>query len=186
MEPASRLGPGTRTVIVAGLAVAVGLVVWVATGSTRDGSGEAEAGLTGSARLVTEGELAALPDEVGHAVYWAGGQADSRLEVSSDGSGNVHLRYLTGDAEPGSLEQTFLDVGTYPFTGAYTATRALAATKGVKAVRVGDGIGFMDPARPYSVILAWPSQPDLQVEVYHPEKRRALEIVRGGDIVPVP
>jgi len=35
------------------------------------------------------------------------------------------------------------------------------------------------------VIIAWPEQPDLQVEVYDPVKNRALDIVRSGDIVPV-
>jgi hypothetical protein len=48
-----------------------------------------------------------------------------------------------------------------------------------------NGVGFYDPSNPYSVIIAWPNQPDLQVEVYDPVKNRALEVVRSGDIVPV-
>ena len=53
-------------------------------------------------------------------------------------------------------------------------------------VRAGKAIGFYQKNRPYSVILSYPSRPDLQVEVYHPEKNAALEIVKQGDIVSMP
>lgn len=184
--PLRRLGPGPRTVIVAGIAVAVGLAVWVATGSVRDGSDQAVAGSGHGPRIVTEGELTEVPDQIGHAVFWAGPKDGSRLEVSSDTSGNVHLRYLPDGVEAGDPDQSYLDIGTYPFTGAYNATRSLSDGTGLQTIRVSGGVGFMDRERPYSVIVAWPSQPDLQVEVYHPEKYRALEVVRSGDIVPVP
>lgn len=184
--PLGRFSPGTRIVIIAGIAVVVGLAVWVATGSVRDGASQAVAGGGSGPRILGDDELADVPDQVGHAVFWAGAKADSRVEVSDDASGNVHLRYLPDSAEAGAPEQAYLDIGTYPFTGAYEATRSLAGDDGLKSIRVRGGVGFMDRTRPYSVIMAWPSQPDLQVEVYHPEKHRALEIVRSGDIVPVP
>ncbi len=184
--PLARLGSGSKIVIIAGIAVVVGLAVWVATGTVRDGSSQAVAGPGSGPRIVGEEQVSEVPDQVGHAVYWAGPKPGSKLEVNDDATGNVHLRYLSEDAEAGTASQAYLDIGTYPFRGAYNATRSLSDGNGVQTIRVRDGVGFMDRDRPYSVIVAWPSQPDLQVEVYHPEKYRALEIVRGGDIVPVP
>lgn len=184
--PLGRFGPGARIAIIAGLAVAFGLAVWVVTAPSRDGS-EATAGSLDGPRLVADDELTDVPDEVGHAVFWAGEQPGAEVEFSDDAGGNVHLRYLTDGADAGTAAQSYLDIGTYPFNGAYEATRSLAGGKGLETVDLGGGgIGFMDRARPYSVIMAWPNQPDLQIEVYHPEKRRALEIVRDGDIVPLP
>ncbi len=133
----------------------------------------------------SEADLAGLPSDVGHQVFWAGPQSDTQLEFSSDETGNVHLRYLTGDAEAGDPNQSFLNIGSYPFAGAYEATRKLANGPNVVKITEHGGVGFYDPANPYSVIIAWPSQPDLQVEVYDPEKNRSLEFVRSGDIVPV-
>jgi hypothetical protein len=141
--------------------------------------------VSGDARIVSEDELGALPEEVNHEVFWAGPHSDTELEFSADDAGNVHIRYLTGEAEAGDASQGFLNIGSYPFAGAYEATRKLANSPGVVKVTEHGGVGFYDPANPYSVIIAWQDHPDLQVEVYDPVKNRALEVVRSGDIVPV-
>jgi hypothetical protein len=135
--------------------------------------------------MVSEEELAALPAEVGHEIFWAGPVSGTELEFSNDPAGNVHIRYLTGGAEAGEPTQTYLNIGSYPFEGAYEATRNLSNGEGLIKVTEHGGVGFYDPSNPYSVIIAWPDQPNLQVEVYDPEKNRALEVVRSGDIVPV-
>lgn len=190
-----KAGPGQRATIIAFAAILVGVAVWGLTACNRDGDPNPDSSTasatpstamdSGDARIVSESDLAGLPAEVGHQVYWAGPRPDTQIEFSRDETGNVHLRYLTDGAEAGDPVQSFLNIGSYPFTGAYEATRKLANGPGVVKVAQREGIGFYDPKNPYSVIIAWPDQPDLQVEVYDPEKNRALEVVRSGDIVPV-
>jgi hypothetical protein len=183
------MSAGQRVTVLAFAAILVGVAVWGLTACNRDGdpsTGSSEMAMaTGDARIVSESDLPGLPSEVGHQVFWAGALSGTKLEFSSDETGNVHLRYLTEDAEAGDAKQSYLNIGSYPFAGAYQATRKLANGPNVVKVTEHGGIGFYDPSNPYSVIIAWPSQPDLQVEVYDPEKNRALDIVRSGDIVPV-
>ena len=176
-----------RAAVLAFAAVIVGVAVWGLTACNRDGDPTSSSSppISGDARIVTESDLASLPQEVGHQVFWAGPQDGTEMEFSHDESGNVHLRYLTGGTEAGDPDQGFLNIGTYPFTGAYEATRKLANGQGLVKVEQGKGIGFYDPDNPYSVIIAWPDQPDLQIEVYDPQANRALDFVRSGDIVPV-
>lgn len=183
------MSAGQRAMVLGFTAILVGVAVWGLTACNRDGDPSSAATemsmISGDARIVSEADLAGLPSDVGHQVFWAGPQSDTQLEFSSDETGNVHLRYLTGDAEAGDPNQSFLNIGSYPFAGAYEATRKLANGPNVVKITEHGGVGFYDPANPYSVIIAWPSQPDLQVEVYDPEKNRSLEFVRSGDIVPV-
>lgn len=184
------LGGGQRVAVLTFVAVIAGIAVWWMTGCNRDGDPAAPTSAAmamgaGDARLVTEDELAVLPEEVGHEVYWAGTREGTEIEFTSDESGNVHLRYLTDGAEAGAAGQGFLNIGSYPFAGAYKATRELANVPGLVKVTEHNAVGFFDPANPYSVIVAWPEHPDLQIEVYDPVKNRALEVVRSGDIVPV-
>jgi len=179
--------------MIAFAAILVGVAVWGITACNRDGdptSNSASANSlasmdSGDAEIVSEGDLGDLTDRVGHQVFWAGPEAGTQIEFSHDEAGNVHIRYLTDGAEAGDPNQTYLNIGSYPFSGAYEATRKLANGAGLVKVTEHGGVGFFDPNNPYSVIIAWPGDPDLQVEVYDPVKNRALEIVRSGDIVPV-
>ena len=181
------LGPGPRVLIVVGVALFAGILIWFLTGCNRDEGSDVMVGTANGAHIVSADELDDFPDEVGHNVFWAGERDDTELELSDDETGNVHVRYLTDGAEAGTTEQTYLDIGTYPFEGAYDTTKNLSGQAKLTPVDVGeDGIGFYDPKNPYSVILAFPDEPNLQIEVYHPDKNAALDVVRSGDIVPVP
>ena|GEM_PF-999665 len=181
-------GPGPRVAIVLGIALLVGISVWLATGCNRDDtSSVAMPGASAeNARLVAVSDVDSIPGEIGHEVFWAGERPDSEVEVSDDPSGNVHLRYLDSSDQVGTLDQTFLNIGTYPFSGAFDITRDLTNRAGVVKVPVEGGVGFYDKKSPFSVIMAFANEPDLQIEVYHPEKNAALDVVRSGDIVPVP
>jgi len=181
------MSTGQRAAVIAFAAVLVGAAVWGITACNRDGDPASPAAVasSGDARIVSEEELAGLTDEAGHQIFWAGPQDDAATEYSIDSSGNVHVRYLTGGAPAGDPEQGYLNVGTYPFAGAYDATRKLASDPELVRVEEHGGIGFYDPKNRKSVIIAWPEYPDLQVEVYDPVDDRALDFVRGGDIVPV-
>jgi hypothetical protein len=181
------MGAGQRVAVIAFAAVVVGAVVWGLTSCNRDGdpASPATVAANGDARIVSEEELAALPAEAGHPIFWAGPLEDTETEYSIDASGNVHIRYLTDGAPAGDPDQGYLNVGTYPFAGAYEATRKLASEPDLVRVEEGGGIGFYDPNNRKSVIIAWPEYPDLQIEVYDPVDDRALDFVRRGDIVPV-
>jgi hypothetical protein len=173
--------------IVVGVALIVGISVWFLSGCNRDdGDVTITSGNLSDARIVPADELPSVAEEVGHEVFWAGEREDTEVEFSDDPSGNVHLRYLTEGNEAGTTAQTFLDIGTYPFNNAFETTRELSRQAALKKVPVEGGVGFYDKKQPYSVIMAFSDQPDLQIEVYHPEKNAALEVVREGDIVPVP
>jgi len=172
--------------MIVGAAVLVGVVTWFATSSNRDGGNPILGSASGDARMVESGEMAKATDEVGHSFFWAGERPGTKIELRHDEVGNTHVRYLTGDAQPGEPAQRFLDIGTYPFDGAREATRKLAGRQGLEPVRVGDAIGFFDPKRPTSVFLVFPDRPDYQVEIYHPDGDGALDVAMSGDIVPMP
>ena len=180
-------GLDSKVLIVVGIALLAGISVWFLTGCNRDGKDVAMPGGTLSdARIVPVDELSGLSEETGHEVFWAGERPDTEIEVSDDPSQNVHLRYLTGGSAAGTAEQTFLDIGTYPFSNAFQTTKELSKQSSLNEVPVDGGVGFYDKKNPFSVIMAFSDQPDLQIEVYHPEKNGALDVVRSGDIVPVP
>jgi len=167
-------------VVAAALLIAAG-AAWTIT--ARGGSGAVTAP-AGGPRLVSSGDLALIGILSGHPVFWAGSRPGERVQFSSSGSGNINLRYL--DPEHAAGSGSLLNVATYPFTGAYRATRRLAMDPDLRTIRIAGGIGFVDPDRPYRVVLAWPTHPDVQVAVYDPVRYRALRVVRTGAIVPVP
>jgi hypothetical protein len=172
--------------MIVGVAVLAGVAAWFVTSANRDGGNPILGTASGDPTVVESGEMEEVTDEIGHSVFWAGERPGTKIEVRHDESDNTHVRYLTGDAEPGDPAQTYLDIGTYPFEGAREATAELAGQQGLRRVTVGDGVGFFDPKRPTSVFLTFPDRPDYQVEVYHPDGDGALEVARSGDIVPMP
>lgn len=175
-----------RAGVVLALALLAGATAWFVTTGNRDGSNPILGTATGAPQLISADEMSSVPEEIGHTVFWAGERPGTSIEVSHDGVGNTHVRYLTDGAEAGTPEQAYLDIGTYPFKGARAATMELAAEQGLHMVRAGDGVGFYDSTRPTSVFLVFKSQPDYQVEVYHPKGEGALEVARSGGIVPMP
>jgi len=172
--------------MIVGVAVLVGVVTWFATSSSRDGGNPILGTASGDPKMVESGEMAKATDEIGHSVFWAGERPGTKIEIRHDEIGNTHVRYLTGDAQPGDPAQTFLDIGTYPFEGAHEATAKLAGQQGLRRVTIDDGVGFFDPKRPTSVFLVFTDLPDYQVEIYHPDGDGALEVALSGDIVPMP
>jgi hypothetical protein len=175
-----------RLATVAGLVVVAGLVTWFATSANRDGGNPILGTASGDPKMVESTEVKTIADEIGHTVFWAGERPDTKIELRHDELGNTHVRYLTGGAEPGDPDPAYLDIGTYPFENGYSVLSQMAAEDGRKQVKVGDAVGFYDPARPTNIYLGFPDRPDFQVEVFHPDPDGALEVVRSGDIVPMP
>jgi hypothetical protein len=175
-----------RIVTVAGIVVLAGLVTWFATSSSRDGGNPILGTASGDPKMLESDEVGTISDEIGQTIFWAGERPGTSIELSHDELGNTHVRYLTGDAEPGDPAPAYLDIGTYPFENGHKVISGMAAEDGLKRVRVGEAVGFYDPGRPTNIYLGFPDSPDFQVEVFHPEPDGALEVVRSGDIVPMP
>ena len=132
----------------------------------------------------TQAELADLSQEIGHPIYWIGPKA-AQLEVARDAEGEVFLRYLEGDAEPGDSREEFLTIGTYPFPDATARLEELAQEPGALANATPDG-GFVltNEDNPTSVYLAYPDE-DLQIEIFDPDPGRAFKLASSGKVVPV-
>jgi len=162
----------------------VGFLIWLLL--IRDGGSglapEAGAGPVAA----SEDDLAALADELGHPVYWAGSQDGAELEVTHTEQGQeVYVRYLTDDAEPGDPGSGFLTVATYPFPDATAALEKLTDEQGALTNETPDGgLVVTNEDNASSVYVAYPEQ-DLQIEVYDRDPERAFTLATSGAIVPV-
>jgi hypothetical protein len=133
----------------------------------------------------TQQDLIALSQQLGQPIYWAGNIADTRMELTETTNSYAYLRYLQQDAAIGDPSGDFLTVGTYPADSAYVNLRAYARNSRAKIERIANqGVVVTVPGSPTSVYFAYPRQ-DVQVEVYAPEPRRALELVKSGSVTPV-
>lgn len=179
-------GRSVRKPSVAALGLAVaGACLVLSTGCGGEAGQQVAPGPYTGAEKVEVTDLSDLPEEVGHNVYWAGKRGGAPVGVSTDRSGNVHLRYLPGRAAADDPDPVFFDVGSYPFPGAYKATADLVGQPGNVRVEVPGGVAFYPRSRPTSVILAFRDDPDVQVEVFHPDPKKALYFAKSGVIVPV-
>ena len=140
---------------------------------------------TMAAELVDVDELRDFASDEEEPVYWAGAQAGTELELSKPAEGRTLVRYLTGGAEAGDPNVEYLTVGTYAFPDAAKAlTEQSREPGGVKAAAPGGAVVYFNRSQPQSVYLAYPGE-DVQVEVYDPDAKRALELVSSGQVVPV-
>lgn len=163
----------------AGLAmlVAVGLVVWTLL---EDDSATS----TTQAEIVSVEGLREKAEERDTPIYWAGALAGTELELSQPASDRTYVRYLTGAAEAGD-PRPFLTVSSYLVDDPVAALRGQGAeADGVLARSPGGGTVFFSRSQPESVYLAYPDS-DVQIEVFAPEFKEALELVTSGKVVPV-
>jgi hypothetical protein len=139
----------------------------------------------GRPAVLAEADVAAVAERLGHDVYGVPAQAGTRLELTRGSRGEVWVRYLTGDAQPGDRRAQFLAVGTYRQSGALAAAHAAAeGAQSRSAVLPGGGLMLWSLERPTSVYLARPGS-DLLVEVYSPDPEQAKGLVRGGAVGPL-
>lgn len=175
--------PGVKLhmgVAVVGIA-AVALVAWLVLRGDDDSAGSS----SGDAEIVS---VETLRDEVagpGTPVYWAGEQADTVLELSRPEEERAYVRYLTDGAEAGDPNAAFLTVGTYVSPDPVGALqRQGKSSGGVLAKAPGGATVYFDRSQPRSIYLAYPGT-GVQIEVYDPNFKRALQLVNSGQIVPV-
>ena len=172
--------------LIAALATAVGVAVWIVSDESGSKQPTSETEAPGGTSVAADGqELAAQAVSVGHVVYWAGPIADRRYELTQTRDGRAYIRYLTADATVGDVRPGFLTVGTYPVENAFATTEAAAARDDARSVRAPAGaVAFTTTSRPQSVYLAYEGS-DLQIEVFHPAPSDARRLVESGRIRPV-
>lgn len=118
-------------------------------------------------------------------VYWAGERQDTELELSREGGDRTYVRYLTGGADAGDRRPNFLTVGTYAQSHAVATLRQQGDQPGAVLGRApGNATVYFNRTDPGSVYLAYPGIP-VEVEVYDPNFKRALQLVNSGQIVAV-
>lgn len=177
---ASNTGLRLRLAIAALLAV--GLVLWVALRDD-DGGGSNSTSSSSGAEIVSVDSLRDAAAEQETPIYWAGEQEGTELELSQSEQGRTYVRYLTDDAELDDPRPDFLTVGTYEDSDAVAELRRQGSEPGgVLAKAPGGATVYFSRTQPSSVYLAYPGV-DVQIEVYDPDFKRALQLVNSGQIV---
>jgi hypothetical protein len=145
--------------------VASGAITPAASGSTPT-----------SAHFVTVTALKKFAAGLAQPLYWAGPQSGVRYELTQTSNGNVYLRYVPRGVAAGS-KQSYLTIGTYPLTNAFSATKTQAEASGNTKVTVGGGgVAFFANSRPTNVYAAFPAG-DVQIEVFDPDAAQAKSVV---------
>ena len=184
-EPPAAAHGGSKRVragAVIAIVLAVAFGAWLVL---RDGGNESSAPGSVVSRVASVAELRGLPDQTGHAVYWAGPLAGHTYELTRPTDGNVYVRYLPRGVPAGDRRPDYPTIGTYPQPGAVKDLRRLARQPKPRPFDwPNGGIAVYGRDRPNSVYLAFPGE-DVQVEVYDPSPRNARRIVRSGHVRPV-
>lgn len=117
-------------------------------------------------------------------IYWAGATEGSELELSRPSADRTYVRYLPDGTEAGDPRR-LLTVGSYRFPNPTDALRSRGTEPdGVLATAPGNGTVYFSRENPKSVYLAYPGV-DVEIEVFAPEFKEALQLVTSGRIVPV-
>lgn len=174
--------PKRRHVLLgAGLAMVIAalLVAWVLIDDN-----ESTASASTEAEIVSAASLRKAATAQDTPIYWAGLTAGSELELSQPSADRTYVRYLPPGVKAGD-SRPFLTVGSYRFEDPAAALRARGGEQGgVVASSPGEGIVYFDRANPKSVYLAYPDT-EVEVEVFAPDFKEALQLVTDGRIVPV-
>ena len=190
----SERSPGTRIAIAIGLAAAALIAAFLLlndSGDSGDDGGQAGDGQPAPDAQPTDGpeaasadQLRALASSVEDPIYWAGEQS-GELELTVERDGTVFIRYLAPGVPVGSRRVPSLTVGTYPYLDADGALRAVAKQPGAITETTPDGgLVVASKDNPSNVYIAYPDS-DQQIEVFHPDPARALELATSGAIVPI-
>jgi hypothetical protein len=165
------------------VAVMLVLVLLPGCGGSEDDSGTQAS--SNGAEIVSAGSLRAAAGKKTAPVYWAGERRGTELELSQPSNDRTYVRYLTGGAEAGDRRANFLTVSTYAQPNAVAALRRQGKEPGgAISLAPGNATVYFDRTDPRSVYLAYPGVP-VQIEVYDPSFKRALQLVNSGQIVAV-
>lgn len=165
------------------VAVAVILVLLLGGDDSKKSSDSAKS--SNGAEIVSADALQDAAAQHATPVYWAGEQKGAELELSQPSKDRTYVRYLTDGAEAGDQRPDFLTVSTYAQANAVAALRRQGKEPGgVIGTAPGNATVYFSQTNPQSVYLAYPGVP-VEIEVYDPSFRRALQLVNSGQIVAV-
>lgn len=183
---------GVRIGAVLAVAAVAAFLVWYFairdTGSDNGGGASNAAKNIVGPESASQTDISNLAKKNGQPIYWAGDQSGtSDIELTQTADGNVYVRYLTGKAPIGTPKPSYLTVGTYPFQNSIHAINVIAKEPGAKTFNVPNGgTAVQNSSSPTSVYVAFPDEKGYQIEVYDPDPAKALDLVKSGDIQPVP
>jgi len=154
---------------------AIAVILWLALRDT----GGSSSSLSSSSTAVSSKQIKTLAASVRHPVFWVGPQQGYTYELTRTSKGSIFIRYLPDGIKVGAKDP-YLTVATYPFPGAYEATRKLARQTGSTAIPIAHhGVAVPSKSYPQSVHAAYPGI-DYQVEVYDPTAGTATNLVATG------
>src|SRR6266550_7753193 len=112
------------------IAVAVGLILWLALRDNGDSTAT-------NARATTQAQLRTLAASVRHPIFWAGPRPGYTYEFQKLTDGSIHIRYLPSGTQVGT-NTPYLTVATYPFVNTYSALKNLKG-KNIVFIRIPRG-----------------------------------------------
>lgn len=108
-----------------------------------------------------------------------------KLELTQTPSKRVYIRYLPLRVPIGDRSGRYLIIGTYRVSNAYRAIKRASREFGAHLIKLRGGmIGVYNDNFPTNVYFAAPHS-NFQVEVYDPNPKRALALVRSGRVRPI-
>jgi hypothetical protein len=162
-----------RAGAVIAVALAVGLILWLAL---RDTGGSST---SSNVSTVSVDQLRTLATSVAHPVFWVGPKAGYTYELTRTSNGSIFVRYLPPGEKVGA-KTPYLTVATYPFPGAFEAIQTVSKQKGVTPITVAhNGVAEVSTKDPTSVHVAYPGI-DYQIEVFDPTAGAATALVAAG------
>lgn len=166
------------------LAVIVGVIAWLATRDNGGGSSEPATAEAGASRIVTVADLREAAATLGQPIYWAGPVAGTELELRELGEEGVQVRYLAEGAEAGTGSVKSLTIGSYPLPDPTAALNGFAKRSGAIVLHASDGRKVVTSKQaPASAYFASPEN-SVQVEVYDPSPKRAVNLALSGKVQP--
>ena len=168
------------------LAIVVGVVVYLAVGGGDDGGEESAAAPEAevTAQIVSQEELEEVAADADQPIYWAGEMDGTGLELTEE-EGSALVRYLQEDDDAGAALAKRVAVGSYALPNPRKALNIFAETPGATVTKVpGIGKVVISPEAQKNVYFVDPDN-EVQVEVYAPSSKRAIGLVRSGQVQPL-
>jgi hypothetical protein len=140
---------------------------------------------SGEVMTLTEDELLSQAKMIKPPAYWVGRRPGiHRFELEKKAGGNLYIRYLTGDVPAGRRQADSLTVASYPVAEARQRLERAARTEG-EALSRHDGFMVLGSPNSYGAYVVFDDLPELQIEIYSPQRGEATKLAVSGALTPV-
>lgn len=166
-----------------GVFLTVLLLVDVHDGTDQPSGRSRESGA--EAITLSEYELLSRAERLGIAAYWVGRRPQvGHFELEKEPNGNLYIRYLADDGGAGGRRSKSLTVASYPIAEAQQLLEHAARAKGKKLSHL-DGFVMLGSSASYEAYVVFDELPELQVEIYSPQRGEAVNLARSGALTPL-